>query len=227
MKTFLRRFLGVTLILIALTGMILGPVGIYSIWQVRTSVLVQFYETTQVAGATLSAASDGMAIVEQSLQTATDSLDTATQVTATMALTMQDINALAENFQRFLDTGIASFLLPNKDELRNTDEHLAAIQVELANMVTNMGEVNNTMHDALDSVNTYRLAIADIQEQILALQIAGPKWINAITWILTIGLAWIAMAQIGLVIQGIEFLRSPKERNPDASRSKNDVSQGR
>lgn len=210
MKKIFKQFLGITFILIALVGIILSPIGIYGIWQVRTSVLVEFYDTTQLISATLDAASDGLVIVEKSLETATDSIDTATQVTDSLAVTMGDINVLAGGFQSFLNSGIASFLIPNKSELENTDEHLAGIQVELANMVADMKEVNTSVQDAKDAISTYILAIDNIQEQLISIQLNGPKWINSITWIFTIVLAWLAIAQIGLITQGIEYLSSTK-----------------
>ena len=210
MKKIFKQFLGIAFILIALVGIILSPIGIYGVWQVRTSVLVEFYDTTQLISATLDAASDGLVIVEKSLETASDSIDTATQVTDSLAVTMGDINVLAGGFQSFLNSGIASFLIPNKSELENTDEHLAGIQVELANMVADMKEVNTSVQDAKDAISTYILAIENIQEQLISIQLNGPKWINSITWIFTIVLAWLAIAQIGLITQGIEYLRSTK-----------------
>ncbi len=210
MKTFFKQFLGLTLIGIALTGMILSPIGIYGIWQVRSSVLVEFYDTTQVISASLDAAQDGLVIIDQALQTTTASLDTATQVTASLAVTMQDIGVLAEGFQSFLNSGIASFLIPNKSELEDTDENLANIQMELAEMVTNMGDITQTVSDSQQSVRTYIIAIEEMQIQLLSIQMNGPQWINAITWIFTIGLAWLAVAQIGLLVQGFEYFRSPR-----------------
>ena len=210
MKKIFKQFLGIAFILIALVGIILSPIGIYGVWQVRTSVLVEFYDTTQLISATLDAASDGLVIVEKSLETASDSIDTATQVTDSLAVTMGDINVLAGGFQSFLNSGISSFLIPNKSELENTDEHLAGIQVELANMVADMKEVNTSVQDAKDAISTYILAIENIQEQLISIQLNGPKWINSITWIFTIVLAWLAIAQIGLITQGIEYLRSTK-----------------
>jgi len=211
MKTFFKRFMGITLIVVALAGMIFGPVGIYGIWQVRTSMLLSFYETTLLINQTLAAASDGLVIVDQSLETATDSMGTAVQVTAAMALTMQDINVLAEGFDRFLKSGIASFLLPNSDELEDTGEHLASIQTELSNIVTDMNEISVTLEEAQVVVGDYQTAIEDIQAQILDLQINGPKWINTMAWVLTIGLVWLILAQFGLMLQGYEYVRALKK----------------
>ncbi len=212
MKTFFKRFLGITLILVALAGMVFGPVGIYGIWQVRTSMLLSFYETTQLITETLDSASAGLVIVDQSLGTATDSMDTAVEVTSSMALTMKDINVLAESFDQFMKSGLAGFLVPNKDELGDTSDNLANMQTELSNIVTDMNDINLTLQEAQVVVGDYQSSIDDIQAQILDLQIDGPKWINILTWVLIIGLAWLTLAQIGLLLQGLEYLRPPMDK---------------
>jgi hypothetical protein len=211
MKTFFKRFLGLTLIVVALAGMIFGPVGIYGIWQVRTSMLLSFYETTQLITETLDSAAAGLVIVDQSLGTATDSVDTAAQVTTSMALTMKDINVLAESFDQFMKSGIAGFLVPNKDELGDTSDNLANMQTELSNIVTDMNDINLTLQEAQLVVSDYQIAIDAIQAQILDIQINGPKWITTLTWVLTIGLAWLTLAQFGLLLQGLEYFRKPKD----------------
>ena len=95
MHAFFRKFLGITLILIALFGMVFSALGTYGIWKVRSSAIISLNETTKLLINTLETTSDGLMIVDNSLQAATGTIAATAQTTQTMAQTLVDISSLA------------------------------------------------------------------------------------------------------------------------------------
>ncbi len=210
MRIFFKRFIGLTFILLALPGIILGPVGVYGVWQVHTAVLTEFYETTQLFYEALSSISDGLVIIDQALQTGSESMDSVVQVTASMAATMEDIGVMAEVFQRFLQSGVASLILPNAERLDSSGKNLKTMQADLGNMLAQMNEINVTLTQAQVVVRDYQNIIGEMQTKVLEIQTVGPTWITILAWVTTIGLVWVTLAQIGLVLQGWDYLRTPE-----------------
>lgn len=212
MRIYLKRFIGLTIILLALPGIILGPVGVYGIWHVRPAVLTEFYETSQLFYEALSTVSDGLEIIDQALLTGSESMDSVVQVTTSMASTMEEISVMADVFQRFLQSGVANLLLPNTDRLDNSGKNLKTMQADLSHMLTQMNEINLTLLQARAVVRDYQNILGEMQTKVLEVQAVGPTWITTLAWALTIGLTWVTLAQVGLVLQGWQYLRDPKSK---------------
>ena len=64
MRSFFRKFLGISLITVACFGMLFSTFGAVGIWIMRTSVLTSLDETTQLVINTLETTSDGLGVVD-------------------------------------------------------------------------------------------------------------------------------------------------------------------
>ena len=71
MNSFFRKFFGISLILVAILGMAFSTFGVVGIWAVRNSVFVSLHETTELLINTLETKSEGMVVVDNSLNAAT------------------------------------------------------------------------------------------------------------------------------------------------------------
>jgi len=95
MHSFFRKFFGISLIIVAIFGMAFSAFGAAGIWTVRTSVLTSLDETTKLLITTLETTSDGLIIVDDSLNAATGALAATAQTTEAIAQTLVEINSLA------------------------------------------------------------------------------------------------------------------------------------
>ena len=94
MQYFFKKFLGISIIILAITGMIFRNVSAVGLWGVRKSVIGPIDETTQNLIITLDATSDGLNIVDNSLNAASGTLKATAQTTETLAQNVAEINTI-------------------------------------------------------------------------------------------------------------------------------------
>jgi methyl-accepting chemotaxis protein len=83
----------------------------------------------------------------------------------------------------------------------------------LDDLVADLGEVADgldaiarSVDEASGVVEQYKTVVGDLRGEVAAVQEAAPGWITAVQWGLFLLLAWLALAQIGLLTQGWEIL---------------------
>ena len=199
MHPFFRKFFGISLILLASLGIILSFLGIYGIWTIRTSVLTSLDETTELLISSLNTTSDGLVVIDDSLNTATKTLNSTVQTTETMAQTLVEISSLANGIVGIVNLIGGGMEAPNPQNL-----DLAA---DVQTMTANLNQVTSSLVGAQEVVDNYQLAVDNAIIQIETIQQKGPTWITITAVILTVILIWLAIAQIGLIIQGKELFR--------------------
>lgn len=199
MHPFFRKFFGITLIFVALLGMVFSAFGAVGIWSLRTSVLDSVDETTKMLINTLETTSNGLIVVDDSLNAATGTLSATAQTTETMAQTLVEISSLANGIVGIVNLIGSGIEAP---ETQNTD-----LATNVQTMTANLNQVNNSLIEAQEVVDSYQLAVDNATTQLETIQENGPTWITLTAVILTIILVWLAIAQIGLLLQGVELIR--------------------
>ncbi len=63
------------------------------------------------------------------------------------------------------------------------------------------------MVEAQNVVDNYQIAVNGAKFQLENIQQNGPTWITVTTVVMTIILVWLAIAQVGLLLQGAELIR--------------------
>jgi chromosome segregation ATPase len=93
-----------------------------------------------------------------------------------------------------------------EDSLRNTSSQTEIIQADLITVAASISEIEKAL-DAYETViQDYQDSVREIKKQINTLKRRIPKAVNLGVWALTAFLAWMAIAQIGLLTQGWELL---------------------
>jgi len=100
-------------------------------------------------------------------------------------------------------------MLSMKSGLRNTETNLFIIDLELTVMSRQINQVNSSLGDAKEVIVEYQDGVNVLQEQLSLLKEKTTTWINIFSWIFTFGFVWLGFAQLGLLIQGYQLIKSP------------------
>ena len=200
MQSFFKKFLGISIIILAIIGMIFSVVGAVSIWVVRKSVISSLDTTTNNLIITLDAASDGLTIVDNSLNAASGTLIATVQTTETIAQTVAEINTIANGI-----VGIVNMIGGEKDM---PESNYSEITKDIQTMTVNLNKVTTSLDDANEAIDIYQVAVNNTANQLEAIRQNGPIWITIFSVFLTIMLIWLALAQVGLLFHGFELLRN-------------------
>jgi methyl-accepting chemotaxis protein len=196
---FFRKFFGISLILIAMIGMVFSAFGVAGTWIVRKSALTSLDEATELLITTLETTSDGLLVVDDSLNAATGTLSATAQTTETMAQTLVEISSLANGIVGIVNLIGGGIEAP---EPQNTD-----LATDVQTMTANLNQVSSSLVEAQQVVDNYQLAVDNAITQLETIQQNGPTWITIAAVVLTIMLIWLAIAQVGLLLQGAELVR--------------------
>ena len=212
MNTFFRKFFGLSLIFFAVLGIIFSLFGVINIWRVRAAALPAVEETITLFDAALDTTTEGLSIMDQSLQAASGTIIATEEATLAIAQTMNDIDSIVSGFLDIVN------LIPLVDfggqdvDLATSSGNLGTAEQELLGVATNLSLIGVNLSNAQQVVTDYQTAVTTSKEQLENLRENGPKWITTSAVVLTIMLIWLAIAQIGLLIQGWEMLRTKIER---------------
>ena len=91
--------------------------------------------------------------------------------------------------------------------------NLGDVEVELNKMSETTKGIGIALGGAQTIISQYQTVTTQLKLRVEAAQRAAPGWITTITWILSIFLAWLLIAQLGLCTQGLEMLRDRSEPN--------------
>ena len=199
MQSFFKKILGISIIFLAIIGMIISMLGVVGIWVVRKSVITSLDVTTHNLIATLDAASDGLNIVDNTLNAASGTLIATAQTTETIAQTVTEINTIAN--------GIVAIVNMIGGEKESPESNSFDITKDLRTMTVNLNKVTTSLDDADDVIDVYYETVNNTINQLEAIRQNGPIWVTIFSVFLTILLIWLALAQIGLILHGSELLR--------------------
>ena len=207
MNTTLKRIVGIFLILTATLGILLSIIGLFGTWRVRTTLLVKFIETTETIKTNLVATSEGLLLLENTLDSASEAIASTESVSLTIAQTMQDFNSLTQGIQNLVNLIPGSQLLGT--DTSKSSENLVQAENELTLMASQINQIGGSLTEAQTAVSRYRSIVRDTEIQVTEAQINASKWVNTATWLLTIVFVWLFATQVGLFIQGTDYLVNP------------------
>jgi hypothetical protein len=85
--------------------------------------------------------------------------------------------------------------------------NLAILEGKLNEISTTTKGISDTLASAQTVIDQYKTVTLKLKVGVEAAQQAAPGWITTTTWILTIVLVWLLIAQLALSVQGLELLR--------------------
>jgi methyl-accepting chemotaxis protein len=97
--------------------------------------------------------------------------------------------------------------LENMDESLSTSRgNLILIEAEFRIMSRNMQQMNASLLDAQGVITSYQNVVSDLKQRTARLSTNAPRWINNLAWFTTFLLVLIAIAQLGLLVQGLQLI---------------------
>lgn len=109
--------------------------------------------------------------------------------------------------------GVTSSLDPISESLQSMDESLSTTKDNLSeidgafeNIADSMNQIKTSLSDAQGVSAQYLEVLEDLSAQVESSRTKLPATLNSIAWFLTIALIWLALTQIGLLMQGAEML---------------------
>ena len=102
--------------------------------------------------------------------------------------------------------GIPELLLAAGEGLSSGTESLEEIEEGFAAMGQSISETMTSLESAQTVLQDYQIIVGDLGGTLASVRQSLPGWLRALRWGLTLGLVWLAIAQIGLLTQGWELL---------------------
>lgn len=90
--------------------------------------------------------------------------------------------------------------------LGETRENLRRVTADLAEVSAGLDAIKVSLDESQGVVEQYQQIVGDLRGEVVAVAEAGPGWIRVATWGVFLLLAWMALAQIGLLAQGWEMM---------------------
>jgi methyl-accepting chemotaxis protein len=117
----MKRLIAYTLMLSAISGLLICILGIYTIWHFKVPITRALNANLDLLGTTLASTQEGLNLAEQSFNTASTSIETLQSTVDTLARTINDTSPLLDEL-----TGLLSNDLPNT--IQSTQTSLLAAQ---------------------------------------------------------------------------------------------------
>jgi uncharacterized phage infection (PIP) family protein YhgE len=158
---------------------------------------------------------DTIAAVQTSLDTAYDSAKIIDSVLRALTIFNKDSynpkvplhEALAQ-----ISTNLGDFPQTFADmetSIADTANQADIIQADLKTMAANVSEIQTSLKDYEEQVANYQDSMKATKKQVNTIKALTPRIVDVAVWVLTIFLAWMAIAQLGLLTQGWELLHRP------------------
>ncbi len=103
--------------------------------------------------------------------------------------------------------GLTPSLATINTSLGDGKANLAVVETELNNVSATTKGISDTLGGALVVIDHYQATVTQLKQNVEATQLVAAGWITSITWVLTMVLVWLLIAQLGLGAQGLEMLR--------------------
>jgi methyl-accepting chemotaxis protein len=197
-QSFFKKILGISIIIIAITGMIFSAAGAVAVWTIRKSVITSLDGTVQNLITTLDAASDGLSIVDNSLNAASGTLIATAQTTETIAQTVAKFNTIANGI-----VGIVNIIEGEKEMPESNSSDLTE---EIQTMTMNLNKATTSLDHADEVIDVYQTSVDNTINQLEVIRQSGPTWVAIFSVFLTVMLVWLALAQVGLFLHGFELV---------------------
>ncbi len=91
--------------------------------------------------------------------------------------------------------------------LRATSVNLSTIEQQTQEITDNIQVIQENMADIQEAIERYQEITAKLQAQIAVVRAGLPIWMTSLAWVLSFAIVWVAIAQLGLLVHGLEMLR--------------------
>ena len=91
-----------------------------------------------------------------------------------------------------------------QDSLQTTNENLLTLEEQIISLQTSISTINDNLAMAQQVVDDFQAQTAVQKELLESAQVAAPRWINIAVWLITFLILWIAITQLGMLMQGFE-----------------------
>ena len=105
-------------------------------------------------------------------------------------------------------------MIEMESSLSESKESLDIIMEDLSIMADNIGEIESSVTDFSSVIDQYLDLIDALVLQLDNLETNFPTYWNFLATGITIFLVWMAIAQLGLLTQGLELVRRKEETEP-------------
>ena len=105
-----------------------------------------------------------------------------------------------------LDTLIPALATINTS-LADGQTNLGVVDGELTKISATTQGITSTLANGQAVIDQYEAVTTQLKTNVEAAQHAANTWILAITWILSLVFGWLLVAQLGLGLQGLDFIR--------------------
>ncbi len=265
MSTFMSRFVGLTLILASILGLVVSVGGIVILVQNRQNLETQVVSLIDLMDSSLSITSEGFTVINDALVQTSKSTVLVTEITndlgnsiGTSSPALESIGDLlgkelvamidsaqsslvsAQSSAKVIDDTLklVSFfsmsapkpasgekplaeslgeiaksmenlpksLLTVQKSIEDTSKNLQSMQTGVYDLATSINQVDETIVNAQHVIGQYNSTVKEIRATTTQIKTNLPRTINLAVIGITLGLVWMAIAQIGLFTQGLELM---------------------
>jgi hypothetical protein len=107
--------------------------------------------------------------------------------------------------------GLTPSLATIRTSLADGKSNLGTVETELFNVSDTTRGMADTLANAQTVIAEYQAVTTQLKLNVEATQLAAPGWMTTTTWVLTLVLVWLLIAQLGLAAQGLDMLRGSRE----------------
>ncbi|HEY3345720.1 MAG TPA: hypothetical protein VGJ97_12370 [Anaerolineaceae bacterium] len=108
--------------------------------------------------------------------------------------------------------GLPGSLAELQQNLNTSADNLKTIRDKVQTLSTDIQSVDISLGEAKTVVQSYQAQVTELQADLGKARQQLPTWIGAAKWAVSLFFLWLALAQIGLALQGLELLRAVPER---------------
>ncbi len=95
--------------------------------------------------------------------------------------------------------------------LKSTQRNLTTIQVQIDLMSGEIERINESLDGSRKVINQYQGLFTRAEKRVINIKNRAPATVTTLAWVLSFLLFWLGVAQVGLLIRGLEWLRVKKQ----------------
>lgn len=100
-----------------------------------------------------------------------------------------------------------------------TSGNIEIMQADMDEMATTIRSINTSLEDAQGVIQQYQRLVNDFDTRLNKIGPKIPGWINSLAWMITLAFLWLGIAQISLLLQGLQLLGVPLTPVPSDRRA--------
>ena len=107
-------------------------------------------------------------------------------------------------------------------KLTTTSDSLVDVEAGMTTMATDIEAIATSLEGYNEVMEQYKVTVSTVMKEIDKINDGSEQIVTVLVWAVTIFLAWMAIAQIGLLTQGIEWVMRGR-RKPNAFKEEIEV----